>query len=379
MKCKGLYFLIVLVLGGVGVVYVQDVVLVLVDSVLSMSLLSYDDCWYIVLIIGGYYNDIDCNMNSCQIYYGLGVGCFILLNVLIDIFVDCIKWDVDLVVGGGNWLNNSFGVVVCFYSGDWNVWCLYLLVGVMGSNYYNCGDQGFLLVVELGVGVFKMIIDSLDVCIEIGYCYDFDDKSQLVQDGYGDWFLGFSIVLCFGVLLVVLVLEVVLVLVVLDCLMLDSDGDQVNDCDDKCLVMLVGMIVGLDGCLQKVVIDLCGVNFKFDYLKKGYVKVDEIGKVLVELSVDLIVILDQVVDMLQCYLQVKVMVVGYIDLKGMDVYNQSLLECCVQIVYDYLMVYGIDVSCLEGLIGYGENDLVDMNDMDVGCVCNCCMELQVQQ
>ena len=54
-----------------------------------------------------------------------------------------------------------------------------------------------------------------------------------------------------------------------DCSTLDSDGDSVNDCDDKCPGTAAGTIVGPDGCPQKVVIDLRGVNFKFDRPRKG--------------------------------------------------------------------------------------------------------------
>ena len=48
------------------------------------------------------------------------------------------------------------------------------------------------------MGVSKTITDSSDVRIETGYRYDWDDKSQPSQDGYGDWFLGFSLVSRFG-------------------------------------------------------------------------------------------------------------------------------------------------------------------------------------
>ena len=137
--------------------------------------------------------------------------------------------------------------------------------------------------------------------------------------------------------------------------------------------------MGPDGCPQKVVIDLRGVNFKFDYPKKGHVDASEIGKALAEPSADSISILDQAVDTLQRYPQVHVTVAGYTDSKGTDEYNQSLSERRAKIVYDYLTSHGIDASRLEGPIGHGEADPVDSNDTDAGRARNRRTELQVQQ
>lgn len=378
MKRKGLYFLIALALGGVGAVHAQD--MAPADSAPTTSSSNYDDRWYIAPTIGGYYNDTDRNTNSRQIYYGLGVGRFISPNASLDFFIDRTKRDVDAKQGGGNWSNNNFGVAARFYGGDWNAWRPYVLAGVMASNHHDRGDQGFSPAAELGVGVSKTITDSSDVRIETGYRYDWDDKSQPSQDGYGDWFLGFSIVSRFGA--PAAAPEPVVAPpppAAPDCSTLDSDNDQVNDCDDKCPNTPAGTIVGPDGCPQKVVIDLRGVNFKFDYPKKGHVDASEIGKALAEPSSDSIAILDQAVDTLQRYPQVHVTVAGYTDSVGTDAYNQSLSERRAKIVYDYLTSHGIDASRLEGPIGHGENDPVDTNDTDAGRARNRRTELQVQQ
>jgi len=376
MKRKGLYFLIALALGGVGAVHAQD--MAPADSAPTTSSSNYDDRWYIAPTIGGYYNDTDRNTNSRQIYYGLGVGRFISPNASLDFFIDRTKRDVD--GDRGNWSNNNYGVAARFYGGDWNAWRPYVLAGVMASNHHNYGDQGFSPAAELGVGVSKTITDSSDVRIETGYRYDWDDKSQPSQDGYGDWFLGFSIVSRFGA--PAAAPEPVVAPpppAAPDCSTLDSDNDQVNDCDDKCPNTPAGTIVGPDGCPQKVVIDLRGVNFKFDYPKKGHVDASEIGKALAEPSSDSIAILDQAVDTLQRYPQVHVTVAGYTDSVGTDAYNQSLSERRAKIVYDYLTSHGIDASRLEGPIGHGENDPVDTNDTDAGRARNRRTELQVQQ
>ncbi|MHA6203026.1 OmpA family protein [Dyella soli] len=376
MKRKGLYILIALALGGAGAVHAQDNT----SSTEPTTTPSYDGRWYIAPTVGGYYNDSDRNTNSRQFYYGLGVGRFFSPNFSLDLFFDRTKRDRDNIningvpTDNGSWANNNWGVAARYYFRDWTDWRPYLLGGLIGSYHQNNSDKGWDPAAELGVGVSKTITDSSDFRVEGGYRYDWDDKTQSNKSGYGDWFLGVSIVSRFG--------EPAAAPVAAapppppDCSKMDSDGDGVNDCDDKCPNTPPGTIVGPDGCPQKVVIDLRGVNFKFDRPKKGE---KDIGKALAEPSKDSIAVLDQAVDTLQRYPQVHVTVAGFTDSVGKDDYNQSLSERRAKIVYDYLTAHGIDASRLEGPIGHGKNDPIDTNDTDAGRARNRRTELQVQQ
>ncbi|WP_199098451.1 OmpA family protein [Dyella sp. ASV21] len=362
MNRKGLYFVIALALGGMGAVHAQD----------SASSPSYDGRWYIAPTVGGYYNDTDRNTNSRQFYYGLGVGRFIAPNTSIDLFIDRTKRDLDN--NGGTWANNNYGVTARFYYGDWNAWRPYALVGVMGSYHRNPMDKGWSPAAELGGGVSKTVTDSTDIRVEAGYRYDWDDKSNVAKNGYGDWFLGLSIVSRFGEPAAAPAAVAPVAPVAPDCSKQFRNG--VNLCDNKCPDLPEGTIVGPDGCPQKVVIDLRGVNFKFDRPKVGE---KDIKKALAEPTADSVAILDQAVDTLQRYPQVKVSVAGYTDSVGKDAYNQSLSERRAKIVYDYLTAHGIAASRLEGPIGHGKNDPIDSNDTDSGRARNRRTELQVQQ
>jgi OmpA-OmpF porin, OOP family len=387
MKRKGLYFLIALALGGVGAVHAQDTTApaaapAAAPATSDTATSSYDDRWYIAPTIGGYYNDTDRNTNSRQIYYGLGVGRFISPNASIDLFFDRTSRKIDnAVVNGGSghshnrWSNNNVGAVARFYAGDWNAWRPYLLAGVMGSNHHSAYDKGWSPAAELGGGVSKTITDSSDFRVEAGYRYDWDNKTQPAKNGYGDWFLGFSIVSRFGAPAAAPA-PVAATPPPADCSTKDSDGDGVNDCDDKCPGTPAGTIVGPDGCPQKVVIDLRGVNFKFDRPKKNET---DISKSLAEPSADSIAVLNQAVDTLQRYPQVHVTVAGYTDSVGTDAYNQSLSERRASIVYKYLTSHGIDASRLEGPIGHGKDGAIGDNATDAGRAQNRRTELQVQQ
>ena len=383
MKRKGLYFLIALALGGVGAVHAQDATVAAAPAEttsINSNVSTFDGRWYIAPTVGGYYNDTDRNTNSRQIYYGVGFGKFLNPNVSVEAFVDRTKRKVDAPRTGtdfdNNWASNNVGISARYFIGDWNAWRPYGMVGVMGSRHQSRLESGWSPAAQAGVGVSKTVSDSSDIRLEAGYRYDFDDKTQPRQNGYGDWFLGFSVVARLGAPATAIVPAVAPAPAAADCSTMDSDGDGVNDCDDKCPNTAAGTIVGPDGCAQKVVIDLRGVNFKFDRPKKGET---DISKSLAVPTADSLAVLSQAVDTLQRYPQVKVTVAGYTDSVGTDAYNQGLSERRASIVYNYLTSHGIDASRLEGPIGHGENNPIGDNATDAGRAQNRRTELQVQQ
>jgi OOP family OmpA-OmpF porin len=375
MKRKGLYFLIALALGGVGAVHAQDNMAPAGSAPKAMASSTYDGRWYIAPTVGGYYNDTNRHTNSRQIYYGLGFGRFISPNASIDIFADRTSRHADAGYGD-KFASNTVGAAVRFYAGEWNAWRPYALAGVMGSYHQAKSDNGWAPAAELGGGLSKTVSDSSDIRIEAGYRYDFDNKTDRRGNGYGDYFLGFSVVSRFGEPASAAPAPVAATPPPVDCSTLDSDGDGVNDCDDKCPGTAAGTIVGPDGCAQKVVIDLRGVNFKFDRPRKGET---DISKSLALPTADSISVLNQAVDTLKRYPQVHVTVAGYTDSKGTDVYNQSLSERRASIVYNYLTSHGIDASRLEGPTGHGETNPIGDNATDSGRAQNRRTELQVQQ
>jgi OOP family OmpA-OmpF porin len=379
MKRKGLYFLIALALGGVGAVHAQDNTAAAAGSSTSAPAWpnGFDDRWYIAPTLGGYYNDTDRNTHSRQIFYGLSVGKFISPNVSVELFVDRTKrdGDTDVFGQGNNWSNNNYGVSARYFFGDWNSWRPYLMGGVMGSYHSNPISKDWAPAAQAGVGLSKTITDSVDFRVEAAYRYDYDDKTQPARNGYGDWYLGFSLVARIGAIPAAAAPAPAPVAPAApDCSKQFRNG--VNLCDNKCPDLPEGTIVGPDGCPVKVVIDLKGVNFKFDRPKKGETNIEP---TLAEPSSDSLAILDQAVDTLKRYPQVKVMVEGYTDSVGTPAYNQGLSERRAQIVYSYLTSHGIDASRLEGPVGHGENDPIDSNKTASGRARNRRTELQVQQ
>lgn len=138
-----------------------------------------------------------------------------------------------------------------------------------------------------------------------------------------------------------------------NCADSDSDGDGVNDCDDKCPGSQAGQTIGPDGCPVPVSIDLKGVNFDFDKAT---------------LRPDAVAILNEAVEILKRYPDLRVEVAGHTDLCGSDEYNQGLSDRRARAVYDYLTSNGVDAGRLVGPVGYGESRPLEPTDQNLpGC------------
>ena len=138
-----------------------------------------------------------------------------------------------------------------------------------------------------------------------------------------------------------------------NCADSDSDGDGVNDCDDRCPGSQAGQTIGPDGCPVPVSLDLKGVNFDFDRST---------------LRPDAVAILNEAIEILRRYPELRAEVAGHTDECGSDEYNQGLSERRARTVYDYLTSNGIDAGRLAGPNGYGESrPLEALGDDFPGC------------
>ena len=377
MKRRSLYFLIALALGSAGVVHAQDNTSTAPpgSSSSDVSTTSYDDRWYLGPTVGYYHNDSKRLTNKNQIYYGLVFGKFISPNVSIDLFVDRTRRSFrNYVDAGGRWSNNNLGVDARYYFLNWNDWRPYLVGGVMASQHINSFNHKVDPAAEGGFGIAKTITENIDFRGEVKYRYDWDDKTFPQRNGYGDAMVDFMVLFRLGPPPAPAAPPAPPPPPQPDCSKQFRNG--VNLCDNKCPDLPEGTIVGPDGCPQKVVIDLKGVNFKFDRPKKGETNIEP---TLAVPASDSMAILDQAVDTLKRYPQVHVTVAGYTDSVGTAAYNQGLSERRAKIVYDYLTSHGIDPSRLEGPIGHGLNDPIDTNKTAAGRARNRRTELQVQQ
>lgn len=368
MKHKSLYLLVALAVAGVGTVHAQST-----DSADSPA---FDGRWYAAPTIGAMYNDTDRNTNSRQAMYGIGIGKFLTPSFSLEAFYDDSTRDRDPRGSDRTWRNRGLGLSGRFFPGSFEKWRPYVMVGALATRHKVNTENDWAPAVQAGVGLQYGMTQNLNLRMEVGYRYDMDDDTQPSEDGYGDYLVGLSLVGKFG--------ELPAPPPVIappppppepHCSELDDDGDGVNNCDDLCPGTPAGMIVGPDGCPMPVVIDLRGVNFKFDRPRPGET---DIAPTLQEPTADSIAILDQAVDTLQRYPAVTVELHGHTDSIGTEAYNQTLSERRAQIVYEYLTGHGIDASRITAVKGFGESEPIATNKTADGRARNRRTELSVE-
>lgn len=375
------------------------VIALTLGSAVTAHAADFDDRWYFAPWLGASFNDQDRETATDTLIVGLGIGKQVAPNTAIDAFWDRTSRPRKEPYSS-NWSSETVGIALRYYFGDPDSWQPYVMGGV-GVSHHEANpnliggtaqrtDYGWDPILQAGVGVAKSYSENVRFRAEVAYRYDMDDNSEtfrhhsgrfVTADHYGDVLVQVGLTIAFGAHEAAAAATTTTTTTqvqqppkqVADCHTMDDDHDGVNNCDDKCPGTPAGTIVGPDGCPQKITIDLRGVNFRFDYPKKGEHDINKGG--LVEGS---IAILDQAVDVLKRYPNVTVDVVGHTDSVGTDEYNQGLSERRASIVYDYLTSHGIDRSRLQGPHGFGESKPIDTNKTKEGRARNRRTELNVQ-
>jgi OmpA-OmpF porin, OOP family len=390
MKRKALCALIALSLGGAAVTaaHAQDF-----------------GNWYIAPRIGADFSDSKRDTDT-SLWGGIGAGVWVNPHLAIDFEYTINNADFS----GGSWRDGheweSVGLGVSgrwFFGDEGAQWRPYIMVGLGALRH--AAYSGFLLnaqgfnengwdpMATAGAGIQYNLSERLAVRGEIAARYDHDNNTEnnlaqalgylgpngpLTQrhSGFTDGIVSVGLVYNFGSTPAPPPpAPHAAPPPAADCHAMDSDHDGVNDCDDKCPDTPAGTVVGPDGCPQKVVIDLRGVNFKFDRPKTGEHNIDPTLQLP---TADSIAILDQAIDALKRYPEIKVELDGHTDSIGTDAYNQKLSERRAQIVYDYLTSHGIDASRITAVKGFGESQPIDTNATKEGRARNRRTELKVE-
>lgn len=391
MKRNGLFAVIALALGTVGVMSVahaQDTGTADASgSMGSMSSPSYSN-WYIVPRIGVAHGDNQRHVQDAPIG-GLGIGYWVNPNLTLDLEVTADNADYkDKAYGPNNVSRSSkqwetLGVDVAarwYFLDPSSSWRPYVMGGVgawrhaavsgelaRAGGYYGTvtrqNGYGWGPGVTAGVGVLYNVSDRVAVRGELAARYYRDTTSAQLT--------GFA-----------------------------GPGQQHTYGPKQWLDTLatVGVVINMGHAApppppaappppsaappppppppqQNVVIDLRGVNFKFDRPKKGE---HNVGSTLKPPASDSLAILNQAVDTLNRYPQVKIQIDGYTDSVGTDKYNQGLSERRANIVDKYLTSHGIDSSRINAVKGFGETNPIDTNKTAAGRQRNRRVEFKVE-
>ena len=362
--------------------------------------------WYIAPRIGADFSDSDRDTDT-SVWGGIGAGVWVNPNLAIDFEYTINNADFS----GGSWRDGheweSVGLGVSgrwFFGDQGSQWRPYIMVGLGALRHaaysgFLLHDQGFNNngwdpMATVGGGIQWNLSERLALRGEIAARYDHDNNTEnnlaealgyigpngpltKRQSGFTDGIASIGLVYSFGgpAAPPPPPPPPAAPPAAPDCHALDDDHDGVNNCDDRCPDTPAGTVVGPDGCPQKVVIDLRGVNFKFDRPKTGE---HNIEPTLQLPTADSIAILDQAIDALKRYPEIKVELDGHTDSIGTDAYNQKLSERRAQIVYDYLTSHGIDPSRITAVKGFGETQPIDTNATKEGRARNRRTELKVE-
>lgn len=142
---------------------------------------------------------------------------------------------------------------------------------------------------------------------------------------------------------------------------LDSDGDGVPDYRDACPGTPPGTRVDSRGCPIADVIVLEGVTFAFN---SDRITADERGT------------LNEAMDIMRRYPDVRVEVAGHTDSVGNATYNQGLSERRARSVLEFLAAAGIDRGRMTAR-GYGQGSPIADNATDEGRAKNRRVELRI--
>jgi len=325
----------------------------------TASAQEFDDRWYLTGGVGMNIQDGDRDTRNAP-FGTLGVGKFISPAWSLDAELNYQnpnkEANQDL-----NW--SQYGISLDLrrhFLSEGRSWAPYLLAGIgyqRSEEEYDASPSPFSpgeredgnFAAKVGVGA-QGDVGRAKIRTELAYRADFDDSSVSApgEDWFGDVLASVGIVIPLGPEPTAPVAPAP---VAPSCADLDSDGDGVNDCDDRCPDSQAGQTIGPDGCPVPVSIDLKGVNFDFD---KATLRPDAVS------------ILNEAIEILKRYPELSVEVAGHTDSKGTDAYNQALSERRATTVYDYLTSNGIDSSRLVGPTGYGESRPIAPNTNDDG-------------
>lgn len=228
----------------------------------------------------------------------------------------------------------------------------YTVIGLGGMNTDVPGRSGASFIGEAGAGFTYEILDNLSVRSDVRYRYNQNFNANLQQgtNEFHDMTVNVGFVVPFGdkPKAVEPPAPMPTPVAVADCSTMDSDGDGVNDCLDKCPGTIAGSKVDANGC--PISLELKGVNFEYDSAK---------------LTQNAMFVLDGVAQSLINYpLKDDLEVHGHTSSEGSDAYNMKLSQKRSQSVANYLASRGVTNRLIAR--GYGESQPVADNSTEAG-------------
>jgi OOP family OmpA-OmpF porin len=242
----------------------------------------------------------------------------------------------------------------------------YTVIALGGMDTTVNGIEAGSFIGEAGAGVTYELNDNFLLRTDIRYRYNNNFGTQFNRntDEFHDMTMNFGFVVPFGSKPTPVKFEMPAPTPVplpvekpMDCSMMDSDSDGVNDCKDKCPETLASSKVDFKGC--PVSLELKGVNFKVNSA---------------DLTPGAMGILDRVAVSLKKYPEkVNIEVHGHTSSEGSDAHNLKLSQNRSQSVVNYLKMKGVTNRMTAK--GFGESRPIAENVTEQGRSLNRRVEL----
>ncbi|WP_442499117.1 OmpA family protein [Methylobacter sp. sgz302048] len=239
----------------------------------------------------------------------------------------------------------------------------YAVVGLGGMNTSVLGDSGASITGETGVGFTYELHDNFLIRSDVRYRYNNNFNAHLLPgtDEYHDMTVNVGFVMPFGAKPRSAVKSEIPVAppvaAVPDCSTQDSDGDGVNNCQDKCPDTMKGSKIDFNGCPMSI--ELKGVNFEHNSAQLT----ENAKTVLDGVAANLIATSDKK----------DIEVQGHTSSEGTSAYNMKLSQKRSQAVAKYLKSKGVTNKLYAK--GYGEDFPVADNSTEEGKAQNRRVEL----
>ncbi|WP_026611319.1 OmpA family protein [Methylocaldum szegediense] len=226
------------------------------------------------------------------------------------------------VIGAGGMNTSAGGRSGASFIGEAGIGATYEL----HDNFLLRGDVRYRYVHEGNGGVYRNERDLHDMVVNLGFVVPFGEKPKALAEATPEPTPAPAD----------------------DCSTRDSDGDGVNDCEDRCPGTMAGAQVDDQGC--PIRIELRGVNFKYDSA---------------QLTEEAKSILDGVVEQLVAANETRdIEVQGHASSEGSSRYNLKLSQRRAQAVVDYLKAAGLRNRLYAK--GYGEDYPIADNSTEAG-------------
>ncbi|MCX7553676.1 OmpA family protein [Marinicella sp. S1101] len=352
---------------------------------------EYDDRWMLSPMVNFNATDSEKNLES-NFGLGLGLGKFINDKWSVDVEYDQVSLDLDASPGSVS--QTGLGLVTRYHFNEGSSMRPFLSAGIGWLDHDGSGSAAAQaidssdMMLNLGLGVRKMVTDRVGFMSEVKYRLDTDDYTGTASS-YDDYVFSMGLNIALGAAAKAAAApEIVEPAPQLDsdgdgvsdqtdrcpntpagmavdaygCHDGDADNDGVKDSMDKCPNSRAGAVVDADGCEVQVVIELQGVYFDLD---KATLKDESIA------------ILDAAVATMGEHGSIVVEVAGHTDSTASEAYNQDLSERRAQVVYNYLVEQGVSADRMTWK-GYGESSPIATNDTAEGRAKNRRTELVIQ-